>query len=277
MGITLSFAREAIRFGLVCALALALTACGGGGGSGEAGNGVSVPSLETGKEKDKPSPSALDLPKAPTDAHGGLARLLPAISQAIIEGSIAHGGWDAASCNFFSGRDLDDEAVRKTPLPAVTARYVSTGYRVENLPAGGNKDKATVLAHQNLPQSCNLYLVHAPDAAAATTLERRVLEKLKQNGFGEISPLRGLVGEGPAAEMKRMLRVEPGDNGMETAHVAYTRVIGNRFCYALESETRSTILRPDGTPDPAFTDRQRGSSLGGQLLLLVETNAARKP
>ncbi len=272
MGMILSLARQTIRFGLASAMVLIMMACGG---NSEAGTGVSVPSLETGKDGDKYS-TAFELPKAPTDAHGGLARLLPDIRQAIIEGSIAHGGWDAASCNFFSGRDLDDEAVRKAPLPAVTARYVSTGYRVENLPAEG-KDKATVLAHQNLPQSCNLYLVQAPDAAAAATLERRVLEKLKQNGFGEISPLRGLVGEGPATEMKRMLRVEPGDNGMETAHVAYTRVIGNRFCYALESETRSTILRPDGTPDPAFTDRQRGSSLGGQLLLLVEAGAARKP
>lgn len=252
-------------FLIAASCALLLAACGGGDP-----NPNMIPSLDSPRDGGEPPVG----PKAPTDALSRLQGLLPRIREAVIEGSVVHGGWDSASSNFYSIADVGEERVKNSPLPAVRARYVSTGYRLENLPDAA-KDKPGINPVQNLPQACDIYIVHAPDAQAAATLERLVLEKLKKNEFSPLEPLTASTPKGQAdPQIKRMLRVMPGDK-TEDAHVAYTLVVGNRFCYALETETRTMAKGPDGKPIE-FTFEQRGSSLGGQLLTLVEFNMMRK-
>ncbi|MCC6572240.1 MAG: hypothetical protein IT462_00485 [Planctomycetes bacterium] len=244
---------------------MCLAACSGG--NAPATN--AIPSLDAPKD----APAKPDGPAAPTDAHDQMQRLFP--KSALVPGSITHGGWDGAGSNFYSDAEKGEGATRNAVMPAVRARYNSVGFKIENVPESA-KDKPSISAQQNLPQTCDLYIVTAPDEQAALTLERNVHEKLKAAEFGDLTDLLGPKPKGEIERsIKRKLRVQPGDK-QESAHVAYTLVIGNLFCYALETENRSTVMGPDGKPDPQFTVNQRGSSLGGQLLLLVDFAATHK-
>ncbi|MBX3460324.1 MAG: hypothetical protein KF696_10255 [Planctomycetes bacterium] len=240
----------------LCALCLALlAACGGGDNTA---NGPKETSLEGERSERRPvdHTPAVDLGKAPTDAHRVLARLLTA--KALIRESVVYGGWNAAAA------DLSDEEPANALMPCISAKYLSTGYTIES---GGDDNKT---ATQEYPQSATLIIVQAPDAQATDVIARGIYERLLGVRFERRDPVELAFGkgEGNQLRMERYLRIDEGSD-KDTVLVGYIAVIGDLVVYALEVETPPRIVGPGQTQIQRVTNDQRGTRVGAQLIAMV--------
>jgi hypothetical protein len=263
------------------ALSLLLAACGGG-------NEPAAPQAAS-LEGDRASVTkiayapAVDLDKAPTEAHRKLARLLP--KEALRKDTVSYGGWDAAK----AGMSLED--AENAMLPGVAAEYLSTGYRI----LGDGEDK---VAKQDYPQNCSLYLIQAPEKLATEEIMRKISAKLNENGFSARDPLElamGLTtrrqgdpnadvkvteandaggtspvirpGEARTVAITRYVRIDhTGER--DKVYIAYIYAVDDLVLYALEVENPPPVVGPDGSQLQRVTDN-RGSRVGGQLITQV--------
>lgn len=252
--------RRALRLTAYCALlivhGLLLAACSGGD---NAPNGPRETSLE-GERAERQPPAdhtpAVDLGKAPTEPHRALAKLLTA--PGLIRDSVLYGGWDAGAA------DLSDETPEKALLPCLSAKYLSTSYRIES---GGDDSKT---ATQDYPQSATLIIIQAPEAAATDTIARGIFQRLLGLKFAQSDPVELAFGkgEGNQLRMERYLRIDEGAD-KDTVLVGYVAIIGDLVVYALEVEEPPRIVGPGDTQIKRVTGDQRGTRVGAQLIAMV--------
>jgi hypothetical protein len=226
---------------------------------------------------------AVDLDKAPTEAHRELARLLP--KEALRKDTVAYGGWNS------EGAAMDPTNAAETRMPSVAAEYLSTGYRI----LGDGEDK---VAKQDYPQNCTLILIRAPDKIAPEEITRKIRAKLTDNGFSARDPLEfamGLTtrrqgdptadvqvtepndaggtssvirpGEARTVSITRYVRIDhSGDR--DKVYIAYVYAVDDLVLYALEVENPPPVVGPEGSQLQRVTDN-RGSRVGGQLITQV--------
>ncbi len=272
----------AIGRALSCAvLGLLLVACGGGN-EPVAPKAASLEGDRTAPMKVQYAP-AVDLDKAPTEAHRELARLLP--KEALRKDTVAYGGWNS------KGAAMDPTKAAETNMPSVAAEYLSTGYRI----LGDGEDK---VAKQDYPQNCSLFLIRAPDKYATEKFTRDIRKRLNSNGFSERDPLEFALGlttrrQGdPTADVKvteandaggtssvirpgeartvsitRYVRIDhSGDR--DKVYIAYIYAVDDLVLYALEVENPPPVVGPEGAQLQRVTDN-RGSRVGAQLITQV--------
>jgi hypothetical protein len=197
----------------------------------------------------------VDVKLAPTKLHGDLARLLP--KEALVKESVTYGGWDAANSS------LSGEAAEDAVMPTVFATYRSMGYDIET-----GKEGKEAVAKQEYPQSCSLFLVKAPEAAAAQPIVEAIAANLKRQGFNEIDALEWADGLKKTQTILRFSRVDPGEK-VDDVYVAYVKIIGDVVVFALENEAANKVQGPGETQISRVSESGYGSRLGGQLTFLV--------
>jgi hypothetical protein len=248
---------------LTSTFVVASTACGGN----EPGNTSTGASLEVVEREEDPTKT---LPPAPTDAHLKIAKLLPG-TKARLNDSITYGGWNAEQAKSYTDKEEGDGAVKAAPIPCVRARYSSTGYeKVE----GGEKNTTT--AKQTYPQVADLYIIQAPAADAAKAIARKIEDQFTKQQFEKKDPLRFNSGKDgkPGPEISQFLRVDQ-EKERDVAHVGYIYISGSLVIYALETEVRMPLIGPNKEVIRLPVDRQMGSRVGGQLIMLVDDTLSR--
>lgn len=246
-----------IRCCVCAALGLLVAGCSGGGDN--APTGPKETSLEGERAKRQPPADhtpAVDLGKAPTETHRALAKLLTAAG--LIRDSVLYGGWDAGAA------DLGDEAPENALLPCLSAKYLSTSYKIES---GGDDSKT---ATQDYPQSATLIIIQAPEAAATEPIARGIYQRLLGLKFAQSDPVELAFGkgEGNQLRMERFLRIDAGAE-KDTVLVGYVATIGDLVVYALEVEEPPRIVGPGDTQIKRVTNDQRGTRVGAQLISMV--------
>ena len=241
----------------VCLLVVAVCAAGCGGGNEPTNDGPQVASLEGDRRDDGgfEFEPAVDLKLAPTKLHGDLARLLP--KPALEKNSVKYGGWDAANAA------LSAEGAEDAAMPAVAATYRSMGYDIET-----GKEGKDAVATQEYPQSCALFLIKAPEAAAAQPIADKIAENLLGKGFAQIDELEWADGFKKTQQILRYSRVDSHDK-VDDVYVAYVKVIGDVVVFALENEAAAKLNGPGESQISRVSESGYGSRLGGQLTFLV--------
>ena len=272
----------------IAMLVAVLAGCGGG----TEGNVAPAPASLDGTRADAPRvhyAPAVDLDRAPSEAHKRLAKLIPDQSllkdEELNKESVKYGGWDGEAAGMIT------ENAKDAAMPALSADYLSTGFRVVD--SGENK-----IARQDYPQSCKLFLIQAPDAISTEVVTRKIHEKLKANGFTLRDPISAALGlttrkestpEGDvvvttpndaggtdsvvkpgderAATITRHVRIDHSGE-QDKVYIAYTYVSGDIVMYALETETPPPVKGAEGAQLERVTDN-RGSRVGARILFLV--------
>lgn len=240
---------------LLLPLAFAASACGGGG---EADNGPVNPeaaSLE-GERRTDPLEDwtpAVDVSKAPTKTHGELAGYLP--KDALKKDSVTYGGWYADAASF------DDTDAENAMLPTVMADYHSAGFNIEKDSETGAKVEVTY------PQRCKLFIIRAPEAAAAPVIADKIMNELKAKNFNEISSIIDTGGRNDNREIRRFSAVVENED-YDDVYVAYVLAVGDTVIYALETETAEKI-ELEGGHITRVEEGGRGTRVGGMLISLI--------
>lgn len=248
--------RRAGRLIVQCALLIAhcllLAACGGAGNNAPAA--PKETSLEGDRTERKPidTAPAIDLSKAPTEAHKRLAQLFSVPS--LIRESLAYGGWDGQSA------DISTQDPAQAAMPVVSADYLSTGYKIMT----GTDDNKT--ATQDYPQSCKLVVIQAPDSVATGVIVANIYRKLEGVGFERRDPIELVMGK-DKLHMERFVRID-SEADHDTVRIGYVAAFGDIVAYALEKEEPPKVTGPGATQIQRVTDN-RGSRLGAQLITMV--------
>lgn len=246
---------RAMLCAVLCTL-YAVLACACGGGEGN--NGPVAPeaaSLEGDRRTDplEDWTPAVDVSKAPTKAHGALAGFLP--KDALVKDSVTYGDWIADVAKF---NDTDAEGAA---LPTVMADYSSTGFNIEKDSEKGARVEVTY------PQRCKLFIIRAPEAAAAPVIADQIMAQLGAKNFNEISSIIDTAGRNNSREIRRFSAVVEGDEH-DDVYVAYVLAVGDTVIYALETETAEKI-EIEGGHVTRVEEGGRGTRVGAMLISLI--------
>lgn len=242
---------------LVIGYSLLLSGCGGADNNAPAA--PEAASLEgdrrSGPVEDwKP---AVDVSNAPTKVHGALASLVPNPKKALVANSLKYGNWIADTASY------ELESPESATLPVVMADYFSSGFEIEKDPETGARVEISY------PQRCKLFIVRAPDAAAAPVIADKIVVTLESKNFGEISSLEDAAGRASVRSIRRFSAIVPQD-GHDDVYVAYLLVVGDTVIYAVESETAEKIELDDGSQLSRVDEGGgRGSRVGAMLISLI--------
>lgn len=249
--------RAGVRIGywlLVIGYSLLLFACGGGEGN----NGPVAPeaaSLEGDRRTDplEDWTPAVDVSKAPTKVHGALAGYLP--KDALVKDSVTYGDWNAEGAKF---SDADPAGAL---LPAVMADYNSAGFNIEKDSDSGARVQVTY------PQRCKLFVIRAPEAAAAPVIADKIAAALVARNFSAISSIIDTGGRNDNREIRRFSAVVENEQN-DDVYVAYVLAVGDTVIYALETETAEKI-EIEGGQISRVEEGGRGTRVGAMLISLV--------
>lgn len=240
----------------VLALLAVLAACGD-----DAPKGPLIPDFDADEQQpQKPvATPAVELSAAPTDAHRELAKLLP--SAELDDDSLRYGGWDSAAAAFSS------EEPKQAAMPVVQARYSKTGFNEEPVVEGQRAKR------HELRQTCDLYIIRAPEQRAAAVIERDIKARLVDRGF-ELSAPRAMPvgmadGEVIDVEAACYVRIDEGADEDEVL-TGYVLTAGDVVFYALDRHKQPVMKNEDGTRIAELSGR-RGPHYGAQQILQAYT------
>jgi hypothetical protein len=237
-----------------CLFTFSVAACGGGN------NAPAVPeaaSLE-GDRREGPVETwkpAVDVSDAPTKEHGALARLVPNPGKALVPGSVRYGNWLAET----AGYELDNPG--EAALPMVMADYHSTGFELEKDPERGTRVEVSY------PQRCKLFLIRAPESAAAPVIADKIFARLQERNFREISSLEDAGSTTDIRTIRRFSAIVENDKH-DDVYIAYVLVAGDTVIYAVESETAEKI-EIEGGQVSRVEEGGRGTRVGAMLISLI--------
>ena len=236
---------------------LLLAACGGGDVAPN-NAGTQIPTLSGDRNTDTDGwVPVVDVSKAPTKTHGELAALIPDAKKALLKDSIKYGDWVPATSEYVT------ENAENATLPVVVADYRSTGYTITTDP---NTEEGSV--KQEYIQTCRLFLIKAPEAAASQPIADKIAENLTAKGFKAIEELEWADGVKNTQRILRYSRIDPHDE-VDDVFVAYVKIVGDIVIFALESEAAPKTTGPGDMQLSRVTDAGLGSRVGGQLTFLV--------
>jgi hypothetical protein len=242
---------------LVTGYSLFIAACGGGDvAPNNAGTQIPTLSGDRNSETDAWVP-VVDVSKAPTKTHGELAALIPDAKKALLKDSVKYGGWVPATSEYVT------ENAENAALPVVVADYRSTGYTITTDP---NTEDGSV--KQEYIQTCRLFLIKAPEAAAAQPIADKIAENLTGKGFKSIAELEWADGVKKTQTILRYSRID-GQETVDDVYVAYVKIVGDIVIFALESEAAPKPTGPGDMQLSRVTESGLGSRVGGQLTFLV--------
>jgi hypothetical protein len=199
----------------------------------------------------------VDISKAPTKTHGELAGLIPNADKALIKDSVKYGNWLAET------GDIELGNAENATLPAVTAEYRSTGYTITT-----NPELTEGTAEQDYIQKATLFIIQAPEEAAAQPLADQFIAKLEAKGFSARPEVEFADGLKKVHTIYRFARVDAGEK-VDSVYVAYIKVIGKRVLIAIESEAADKLAVPGASQLGRVDGAGIGTRVGGQLIVLI--------